>query len=113
VSGYTVRVRGAIGQAKAREYVCFQCGRFDAVVTDPPPDFMTCPTCEWPADRLVSAPPVHTQFVVSAVQGKREAKPHRMSMDTRSMGEGQTYGEWKAGRRKMWREHDEKKRRDA
>jgi hypothetical protein len=47
------------------------------------------------------------------VQGKREAKPHRMSMDTRSMGEGQTYGEWKAGRRKMWREHDEKKRRDA
>lgn len=36
----------------------------------------------------ISAPRVHTQFVVTASQGKSAPKPHRDAMDTRMLAEG-------------------------
>lgn len=36
----------------------------------------------------ISAPAVHTQFVVSATQGKSASKPHKDAMDTRMLAEG-------------------------
>lgn len=109
MSGYTVKIRGAVGSAKQREYLCDQCGRFDHLVADPPPDAIDCPACGTRSERLVSAPPVHTQFVVSATQGKSAPKPHHLSLDTRPLGEGQKFSEWKQERAKLW-EADRKRR---
>lgn len=111
-AGYVVKVRGAIGSAKQREYVCFQCGRFEALIADPPPDQVACPECEWPADRVVSTPPVHTQFAISVSRGP-SVKPPPGSPDFMKLGEGQSRAEWKAERRKFWRDHDYKRRKAA
>jgi hypothetical protein len=104
---YTVRIRGAVGSAKQREYVCFE-----ALIADPPPDAIPCPECEWPADRLVSAPPVHTQFAISVSRGP-SVKPPPSSPDYMALGEGKSRKEFREERRKFWRDHDYKRRRGA
>jgi hypothetical protein len=48
----------------------------------------------------ISCPPVHTQFVISASQGKSASKPHAKSMDTRLIAEGQK-NKFRAQRRKI------------
>lgn len=53
---------------------------------------------------FTSAPAVHTQFVVSASQGKSDPRPHHRSMDVMPLGEGQKYSEWKKERKKVWDE---------
>ena len=50
--------------------------------------------------------------LVTASQGKSDPKPHKMSMDLREVGEGRSLNDWKKERRKMWRDHDYKKRKD-
>ena len=109
---YTVRIRGAIGSAKQREYVCFQCGRFETLIPDPPPDTLACPECEWPADRVQTAAPVHTQFAVTVSRGP-SVKPPKGSPDYMKLGEGQSRKDWKAERARVWREHDYKQRKGA
>lgn len=49
---------------------------------------------------------------VTATRGKSDPKPHPMAMDTMELGEGRSYNDWKKERRKRWREHDYKRRKD-
>jgi hypothetical protein len=56
-----------------------------------------------------SAPAVHTQFVVSATQGKSAPKPHETALDTRPLGEGQKFHDWKRDRKKIWEEKRKKR----
>lgn len=112
MSGYVVKVRGAVGSAKVREYVCDHCGRFEERVPDPPPDTVTCPECLEQAERVTSAVSMHTQFVVTASRGPNDKIP-KGSPDFMKLGEGQSRKEWREERRRFWREHDYKRRKAA
>lgn len=100
---FTIRIRGA-SSLVSREYLCPTHGVFDDLVTSPPPEEHACPACGTPSSRSVSAPAVHTQFVVSGSRGKNDAKPHHRSMDTRPLAEGMPLSEWKRERAKVWDE---------
>lgn len=64
-----------------------------------------CPDrCPW----RVSMPAVHTQFVVSATQGKSAPKPHREAMDTRPLAEGRK-NEWRKERKRLKEERRHKR----
>ncbi len=56
--------------------------------------------CGHPSPFRISMPAVHTQFVVSATQGKSAPKPHREAMDTRPLAEGRK-NEWRKHRKKL------------
>lgn len=111
---FTIKVRTAPGALMTADYECPEHGRFEAVVSrdsaGDPPAMESCRVLEsgWikadgtsPRDAYVvhvcgiaspwriSCPPIHTQFVVSASQGKSAPKPHPKSMDTRLLAEGQ------------------------
>lgn len=87
---FTIRIRGANSGPITHEYLCEEHGRFDATVERASaPDAVPCPECgvasPWSPS---SAPAVHTQFVVSATQGRSAPKPHPDAMDTRMLAEG-------------------------
>lgn len=119
---FTIKVRSAGGPMLA-EYMCPEHGRFELVVPrgengDPPGthpcvfaigadgsrdgDLVTWTEvpCGMTADHVISAPAVHTQFVVSATQGKSAPKPHRDAMDTRLIAEGRK-NEYKRQRKEV------------
>lgn len=110
---FTIKVRSSPGSLITADFECPVHGRFEARVPrdergDPP---ATVP-CESPTNRLpqypcglasywrIGAPPVHTQFVVSAYQGKADAKPHVETMDTRPLAEGRR-NDFRAARKKI------------
>lgn len=105
---FTIRLRGAPSCYVAREYRCESHGTFSEL-SSPESEAAPCPECGASAPRGVSAPAVHTQFVVTASQGRSAPKPHARSMDTRPLAEGQTYTSWRKERKK-WREEDRHKR---
>lgn len=110
---FIVKTRGAGGFVVA-DYRCPHHGVFEATVqrTDSgdAPDTQECPVvvaddgiteyCEEPSPWTISAPRVHTQFVISATQGKSAPKPHRDAMDTRLIAEGRK-NEYRAQRKKL------------
>jgi hypothetical protein len=100
---FAIKVRGA-GGTILHEYLCDSHGRFEVLVDRvESPDEVPCPDCGSPALwSPSSAPSVHVQFVVSATQGKSDPKPHKRSMDTRSLGEGQRMSDWRKERKKVW-----------
>jgi hypothetical protein len=126
---WTVKIRTSPGALMTADYECPLHGRFEATVARDddgnPPDFAPCPSempgavvgedgrvrrhpaltmpCEFISPWRISCPPVHTQFVVSATQGKPAPKPHREAMDTRPLAEG---------RKKEWRQHRKKLREE-
>lgn len=108
---YVTRIRGGGGYV-SREFDCADHGIFDTLVQRGIDEPQPCPICGAPAEVTISAPPVHTKFVVTATTGRNEAKPHYAAMDTRSLGEGQSFDDWKAGRRRMWAEHRRKQLKD-
>lgn len=90
------------------DYECPVHGRFEALVDRDdqgnPPSHTGCEheialdddegydqiyACDERSPWRISAPAVHTQFVVSATQGKPAPKPHADAMDTRLLAEGQ------------------------
>jgi hypothetical protein len=96
---FTIKVRGGTGLVLA-EYLCPLHGRFELLVErdangDPPAE-QACPAIVPPADAVcwesspwtISAPAVHTQFVVTASKGKNAPKPHPRAMDQRMLAEG-------------------------
>lgn len=103
---FTVRVRGGSGLVLS-EYLCPLHGRFEALVErdakgDPPAE-MPCPMmvecydgvirslvayCDLVSPWTISAPAVHTQFVITASKGKNAPKPHPKAMDQRLLAEG-------------------------
>lgn len=109
MSGYVLKMRGAPPAITTRDYLCADCGRWELTIENPAPDVVDCPGCGEPAERVIGAPAVHTQFVVSATQGKSDPKPHRLALDTRPLAEGQRFNEWKQERAKLW-EQDRKRR---
>lgn len=114
---WTVKIRSSPGALMASEYECPEHGRFTVTVArdsnGDPPDEADCPvecvtddgyeqlyTCDRPSPFRISMPAVHTQFVVSATQGKSAPKPHREAMDTRPLAEGRK-NEWRKHRKKL------------
>lgn len=115
---WTLKIRSSPGALMASEYECPRHGRFTATVArddkGDPPDEVLCAVeihdgnfgpfpCCLASPFRISMPAVHTQFVVSASQGKAAPKPHPNAMDTRPLAEG---------RRKKWREDRRKIRRE-
>lgn len=117
---FTVKVRGRGGLMLA-EYMCPEHGRFEAlverdangdppsevrcvsgyaVVGEPPVEVFLGTECGRISPWTISAPPVHTQFVVTASHGKSDPKPHKYSMDTRMLAEGRRK-EFRQQRRKI------------
>jgi hypothetical protein len=103
---FKIRVRGRASFITA-EYRCEEHGVFETTVarneiSGDPPASHACPECGLEAPWTISAPGVHTKFVISVSRGKNDPKPHPFATDTRSLGEGQPYREWKAGRKKLF-----------
>lgn len=99
---FTIKVRTSPGALMTADYECPAHGRFEALVArdehGDPPAVMPCQTidrepdgefwCGTASNWRISSAPVHTQFVISATQGKSAPKPHPKSMDTRMLAEG-------------------------
>lgn len=106
---WTLKVRTSPGALITADYECPEHGRFEALVSrddegNPPADELcgshTGIFCGRRSPWRVSCPPVHTQFVVSATQGKSAPKPNADALDTRPLAEGRK-NEWRAQRKKL------------
>ncbi len=99
---FIVKTRGAGGLVVA-EYRCPTHGVFEATVQRGPfgdaPDEQPC-ECGESSPWTISAPNMHTQFVITATQGKSDPKPHRDAMDTRELAEGRK-NEFRRQRKKI------------
>lgn len=100
---FTIKIRGGTGLVLA-EYLCPEHGRFELLVErdakGDPPDSAPCQErvgvggiaypsrCCASSPWTISAPAVHTQFVITASKGKNASKPHPKAMDTRMLAEG-------------------------
>ncbi len=124
MTGYVLKVRGG---GAVREFRCPSHGVFE---TREPGDWQPCPwmlassdwnafpgteePCGIPSPRcFTAAPAVHTAFVVSAVRGKDDPKPHPRAMDLRPIAEGQSHQDWRKGRAAMWENERRKRVREA
>lgn len=123
---FTIKVRGGTGLTLA-EYLCPDHGRFEKLVErgasgDPAPE-LPCPApesedlgggfvrinrCGRTSPHVISAPAVHTQFVISATQGKSASKPHPEAMDTRMLAEGRK-NDFRKQRKKLREERRHKR----
>ncbi len=117
---FAIKVRGSAGLLMA-EYRCPVHGVFEVLVErdangDPPAEAMCTVAVGWggevpcdePAPWTISAPPVHTQFVVFATHGRNDAKPNRDALDTRPLAEGRKK-EWRINRNKLREERRHKR----
>jgi hypothetical protein len=113
---FTIKTRRAGGLTLA-EYECPEHGRFEALVerdaTGDPPGDVLCGShtgifCGRLSPWRISAPAVHTMFVVSATQGKSAPKPHAEAMDTRPLAEGRK-NDWRKQRKKLKEERRQKR----
>lgn len=95
---FRIKVRGGGGLVLA-DFRCAEHGVFEATAARDA-DVAPCPTCGASAPWSPSVV-MGRVAEVSAVQGKHAPKPHRYAMDTRPLGEGQTYKEWRAERKKI------------
>lgn len=94
------------------EYVCPSGHRTERLVKrSRPPRSVPCESCGGKAKRCISAVRHKTVWGSAANRGKSDPPPCPTAMDTRSIAEGQSVDEWRAGRQKVWQEHDRKKRR--
>lgn len=86
------------------DYECPDHGRFEALVerlqSGEPPDYVHCSICHLECPWRISAPAVHTMFVISADRGRNDPKPHPNAMDTRPLAEGRKK-EWRLARKKL------------
>lgn len=110
---FTIKIRTSPGAPMTAEYRCPVHGLFEATVqrdaAGDPPATQRCPApcrvsglshggtgpdhghdtlCRLSSPWCISAPGVHTQFVISAYQGKPDPKPRPETMDTRLIAEG-------------------------
>lgn len=121
---FIIKVSGDSERLISHDYLCEVHGRFEQLVPQAdPPDTVPCPfeiDCDHAGENHAcvcgatawwspsSAPAVHTQFVVSATQGKSAPKPHRDAMDTRMIAEGRK-NDYRAQRKQV--REDARKRR--
>lgn len=110
---FTIRIRGDSTRPVLAVYTCEEHGPFDAEVQREPngdtPDEVPCVECSAPATWTPSAVMGKVK-AWEVVRGKYE-KPERPTyLDTRELGEGQSYDDFKAKRAKVW---DEKRWRET
>lgn len=90
------------------EYLCTEHGRFDMMLERTAngyaPDHAHCKTCGLLSEWTISAPLGRVRLA-ETTRGKVEAAPTPYHLDTRELGEGMPLKEWKAKRRKVWRDH--------
>lgn len=93
------------------EYLCDSHGRFSATVDRDGPDCHPCPTCSKPSIYVISAPMGRVR--IGEVQRGGVDKPDSpMYLDTRALGEGQPYSEWREQRDKLYQERRHKESKE-
>jgi hypothetical protein len=117
---FVIKQRGSRGGFTLAEYLCPEHGRFEALVerdeNNDPPGTAKCPrvvqlvavaeneysevACSHISTWTISAPQVHTQFVITASRGKSDPKPHKDAMYTRMLAEGRK-NEFRKQRKKI------------
>lgn len=108
MSGYRVVIRGVT--EAPREYACDAHGPFELVV-----DLATsrtprpCPTCGAPSERTIEASIFTRIDPLSWNRGKTEKPDHPMAPQTELLAEGMSQKEYRAMRRKKWRDWDYKR----
>jgi hypothetical protein len=96
----TFTIRGRGGDAPTATFLCDDHGYFDARTRD---DAAPCPECAAPAPWALDRAPIgRTPIVTAGSGGRSDPRPHPGVMDTRSMGEGQSYRGWKRDRAAYW-----------
>ena len=108
MSGYILKISG--DPRASREYACDAHGPFEIVVDlatsrDPRP----CPECGAPCERTLDANIFTRVDPLSWNRGKSEKSDHPMAPQTELLAEGMPAKEYKAMRRKKWREWDYKR----
>jgi hypothetical protein len=104
------------------DFCCPVHGVFEAMA-EGDADESPCPHVDRPAEQVGvhcgrlspwSPSPVFGRVqLVTATTGRWDKAPTPQHLDTlTTLGAGQRFGEWKADRRKMWREHDWKRRKE-
>lgn len=104
MSGFKVTLRGS--PTGPREYVCPEHGPFEMVValatsSTPQP----CPVCSMPSERGLDANIVARSSLVSFARGKGD-EPPPYATTTAALADGMPLSEWKANRRKLWKDRD-------
>lgn len=112
------------------DYRCPEHGRFEQMVESPSPDEVPCPALRLepignffgdffhdPTTCGAASPwvpfPVTGRVKIGEVQRGTVAKPDSpMMLDTRSLGEGEPYHEWRAKRDKMYEERRHKESKE-
>jgi hypothetical protein len=124
---FTVRIRGANAQPMICVYTCIEHGEFDAeVMRDEQgnsPDFAPCPVplnviidgvrarCEMPSP-WTPTPVFGKVKSWEVVRGNWERPERKTFTDTRDLGEGMSYDEWKKKRAKVWEERRQQEVRE-
>jgi hypothetical protein len=107
------------------DYCCPCHGHFEQMVESPSPDEVPCPAvyeCNPPATRRNVLCGLPSPWAPSPIRGRvnhaevvrgtvdRPESP--MMLDTRALGEGQPYSEWRESRDKMYRERRHKESKE-
>jgi hypothetical protein len=96
----------------SNEYLCDSHGRFSATVERDGPDCHPCPLCSRPSIWVISAPMGRVR--TAEVQRGGVDKPDSpMFLDTRELGEGMPFDQWRAKRDKMYEERRHKEAKDV
>lgn len=110
---FTVRVRGASSQPMVCVYTCPEHGEFDADVTRDAngnsPDTVACQVADYygrcDAVSTWTPSPVFSKVKPwEVVRGNWEKPEKKTFTDTRDLGEGMSYDEWKKKRAAVWEE---------
>ena len=120
---WTLKVRTSPGAPMVAEFECPDHGRFERLVprdsAGDPPSESRCEAnclpvrgvyapCGSVSPWRISSGAVHTQFAISATQGKSAPKPHKNTMDTRMIAEGQK-NKFRAQRKQLRNEERHKR----
>lgn len=104
------------------DFICPLHGRFEALA-DRDADSAPCPmprqlpgmpshpcglTSPWTPSPVAG----RVELVSAVSRGKWEPPPSKLATNTRPLMEGQSYGEWRADRKKVWRDFDHKQRKE-
>lgn len=95
----------------ANEFLCDSHGRFTAIVDRDGPDCHPCPRCSAPSVWVISAP--MGRIRIGEVERGGVDKPDSpMYLNTRELGEGMPYDEWRGKRDKMYEERRHREGKD-
>lgn len=104
---WVIKTRGASNAPIVSDYLCGDCGYFEAIVERPAPDLMPCPDCGKAAEWTISAVRIKHPTFISCHRGKSDPAPYAEALDTEALADGKiTYNEFRKKRRAMWEASD-------